>query len=177
MKRVGRERGRSDLTGGERPAEVPARSAAEQVLALQRSAGNRAVGSMLARDATTAEPADAKPADEKAPGSRCVYPGIGTIPLLAVQLGGSSIGRGRRNPDAEDSGEIVVVSEQGEHSAKLMQEAQSGSGKDVEIQMTGLKILLKNALISAYSVDSRGDDKPTESWTLSYQSISYEVKP
>ena len=94
----------------------PARTAADDVLALQRSAGNRAVSAMLAR-----EPA---PADAKAPAAAATatLSGIGTIPLLSVNL---DAGRGIQGPvgrgsdrDSQGPREIVVTSRQGKHASK-----------------------------------------------------------
>src|SRR5215213_9029496 len=89
---------RSD-PGGEHPARREPRSAAEQVLALQRSAGNQAVSGMLARAPDTKEKA--------ATGPTAKVGEIGTIPIESVNLdvsrlaGQGGTGRNRQEPPKE----------------------------------------------------------------------------
>jgi hypothetical protein len=70
--------------------EPPTRDAEQlpehALLALQRAAGNRAVGAMLARDVSPeVEPADAKK-DAGPSGPHVIVPGIGAIALQSYQM-------------------------------------------------------------------------------------------
>jgi hypothetical protein len=156
----------------------PARTAADGVLALQRSAGNRAVSAMLAREPT--------PADAKAPpaaAATATLSGIGTIPLLSVNF---EAGRGIQPPvgrgaDRDPGGprEIVVTSRHGKHSSLLAKAAVSGGPMTVEIVMGQgkLKLTLENALISSYSTSggSEGDGAGgLESWALNFSAMKQE---
>ena len=156
----------------------PARTAADDVLALQRSAGNRAVSAMLAR-----EPA---PADAKAPPAAAAtakLSGVGTIPLLSVSF---DAGRGippptGRGGDREAAGprEIVVTSRQGKHSSLLAKAAVSGGPMTVEIVMGQGKLMLtlENALISSYSTSGGAEGEGgLESWTLNFSAMKQERK-
>ena len=152
----------------------PVRTGADDVLALQRSAGNRAVSAVLAR-----EPA---PADAKAPpaaAATAMLSGIGTIPLLSVNL---DAGRGLQGPvgrgadrDAQGPREIVVTSHHGKHSSLLAKAAVSGGPMTVEITMAQgkLKLTLENALISNYST-SGGSEGAIESWALNFSAMKQE---
>jgi hypothetical protein len=155
----------------ERPAE---NAPAAGVLALQRSAGNRAVAAMLARSPDTAAPKG----EEKAAGQHAVFPGIGTIPLQSIQFGGGGPpGRARDEPAVRD---IVCTSLQGEHSAALMRASLEGKGVDVEIIMPSGKgtliIKLTNAMVTSYSTGSGGGDKPMETWALNFTAIEYRYQ-
>lgn len=165
-----------------RAAPVPgATSAADAVLALQRSAGNRAVTRLLARDATKTGP---KPKEEKAPvtGPRVVFPGIGEIPIESFQWGTlRSVPPPSRDDDIGKSQptEIIITSKIGEHSPALMRASLQGEAREVEIiwpQGEGgavLRLELKAALVSNYSLSS-GGDTPTETWSLNFESVEFE---
>src|SRR5688572_8165504 len=114
--------------------ESPRRPVAERVLALQRSAGNRAVSDLLARSP------DAKEAEKgAAAGLRVTLPGIGTIPLLSVSFGASSGrgGPGSGSGKAPAVREIGLSSKVGEHSSKLLKASLDGQPMDAEIILPG----------------------------------------
>jgi Type VI secretion system effector, Hcp len=151
-------RARDQQTAGETTAErrtLPDR--AEPVLALQRTAGNRAVNALLARQAVeTTTDADTH--------TRVVLPGIGSVPLLSFSWSVGYAGR---------SHEMQFQSEEGDHSAKLMRASIDGTAMDVEVIAprggVTMHVFLKGALVSSYTLSS--GDRPTESWTLNYASI------
>ena len=154
--------------------EPPRRPAAERVLALQRSAGNRAVSDLLARSPAV------KDAEKSAgaSGLSVTLSGIGTIPLLSVGFGASSRGggdggAGSGKPPAVR--EVVLSSKVGEHSTKLMRASVEGQVMDVEIILPAkegaVRIKLKGAIVSQYSTGGRGEDRGTEVWTLNFQAI------
>jgi hypothetical protein len=133
-------RARDEQTRGESTTERrTAAAGAEPVLALQRTAGNRAVNALLARQPveTTTEAATTE-ADRQ---MRAVLAGVGTIALLSYSVGGD---------DRYRTHDVHFMSEQGDHSAKLAQAAIDGSAMDVDV---------------------RAGRRPTESWTLNYESI------
>ena len=101
-----RARGPEEIDRREPEAQPLRPDAAEGVLALQRSAGNQAVGAMLARspDGGTPKAPDKKPETPAAAGARATLPGIGTIAIQSAQLsqlggpsgsGGAGSGSGR----------------------------------------------------------------------------------
>jgi type VI protein secretion system component Hcp len=151
-----------------------------QLLALQRSAGNRAVSALLARSPDTAVPADAK--GTKASRPRATLTGIGTIPLLSVSLDpGRGAGRpgGRGGSGRETFQEIVVSSRLGPHSTQLSKAVLDGTAMDVEIVMprgkSAVRLRLKGAIVSSYSTSS-GDDSAIESWTLNFSAMEHSVE-
>jgi hypothetical protein len=143
----------------------------ERLLALQRSAGNRAVSAMLARAPDTAVPADAKGTEGS--GMRATLEGIGTIPLLSINI---QPGRGMRDEQSLPR-EITVTSRYGPHSARLHKAMLDGKAMDVEIVMQGrgatVRLSLKAAVVSGYHPPG-GDE--IESWTLDYSSITHSVE-
>jgi hypothetical protein len=177
----------------ERDEPAPGRASeaapASELLALQRSIGNRAVGAMLARDATKTPP---KPKEPTTAGNFVIYPGIGTIRLESFQFGAMQrqppAGRdgSREAPDKDKDkgempgGEIVVTSKQGEHSNQIMRESLSGTPKDVEIVMAGehgtMRLKLKATLVSRYTLSDGGAGDAMESWTLNFESMRHEVE-
>src|SRR5215203_2642442 len=151
----------------------------EELLALQRTAGNQAVSALLARSPEGAVPTDEKGA--KAAGRRATLPGIGTIPLLSVNLdpnrvGGAGGGRGGSvgREETRLPSELVVSSKVGKHTAALSKALLDGKAMDVEIVMPSdkavVRLSLKGALVSSYSVSGE-----TESWALTFSSISFSV--
>jgi hypothetical protein len=162
------------------PDEQPRRpAAADAVLEFQRSAGNRAVSSLLSRAPDTAKPKEKDKPKEAAPaGTRATLPDIGTIALLSVQLGGTRPTGRRRGRDEEDEkqtgGEIVVSSQMGAHSQKLLKAALDGKPMTVEVFIAGgaatVRLELKGAIVSNYSTGS-GDGEQIERWTLNFQSM------
>jgi hypothetical protein len=155
--------------GGERAARGEPRSAAEQVLALQRSAGNQAVSGMLARAPDTKEKAAAGPTAKVGD--------IGTIPIDSVSLdvgrlaGAGGAGTKRDEPPKE----LTLTSLIGKHSADLQKAAIDGTAMDVEIRIphgkTTVVITVKNAMVSSYNASGE-----RESWQLNAQSISHAIE-
>lgn len=175
MRRAGeyeRPREESERTEAQRERREPAPVA--DLLALQRTAGNRAVGSLLTRDTKTKDkPKEAAPVT----GNRVVFPGVGTIPAESIQFG-SGGGRGPGQPQREVR-EITVTSIQGEHSDALFRASLEGRAADVDVIVQGpggqaLVIKLKGAIVANYSVSSGGGDRPMESWTLDFNAIEFQ---
>jgi len=178
-----------------RRGEEPPARAAEQLpqhalLELQRTAGNRAVGAMLARDTTTAEPADAK--KQAVPsGPHVIVPGIGAIPVESFSLSVAKQGPGG-GPDTEErpkkdkgkqddelpGGDVSFTSKQGEHSSELFRWSHQGPAKDLVIVVpkgeTVVRITLKNALITSFNLSS-GGDADYESWTVNCTAMTFET--
>jgi hypothetical protein len=178
MKRTAeRERATDDRQSGEAEASPPS-TAAGEVLRLQRSAGNRAVAAMLARD-TTKSPE--KPKDGKgaaAGGPRVVFPGIGEIPIHSLQWAGGRGAPGTGGGKADSPKEVAFTSTVGEHSTALLRESLTGDAKDVEVVWPShdgkgmLRITLKAALVSTYTTS--GGDPPMETWALNFQAVEIQ---
>ena len=137
------------------------------VLELQRTVGNRAARTILAREPTEADTRREATID---------VDGVGVIPLLSWSFGvsnpttGGTGGRGGEAPKAD----ISVSSEQGDHSPKLAQSVTRGKHiATAVITGRGVTVTLKNVYVSSYSVSS-GGSASTEQWTLSYESIEYK---
>jgi type VI protein secretion system component Hcp len=172
------ERARKDPERTDDERRPDASGPAADVLALQRTAGNHAVGALLARQPQPTAP----PKKEEAPaaGHHVVFPGIGTIAIESVQMGGT-MGRpnppaGRREPAAPTFTEIHFTSRVGEHSTALFKASLDGKGADVEVFMpsgkTALVLKLSNALVSSYSTSGdRGE--AFESWTLNFSAVEF----
>ena len=151
---------------GERPdAASPRAPELEALLSLQRSAGNRAVGALLARapDAKT-------PEKKKSAGAKVTVAGIGVIPLLSfswdtMHSGSGSVGTTKRG---QPSGDVVLTSPEGAHTPKLMQLASHGARVDAEIVTRGYTLTLREALIISYQASNphEGPDDRTETWAL-----------
>jgi type VI protein secretion system component Hcp len=164
---------------------------AQQVLALQRQVGNRAVGALLARAPKTKKPPK-MPAPKPptlADGVYAVVPGIGIIPLHSAQMGSTispnTPGRGAdREPVAPKLADITVSADQGDHSDQIFRAAIQGDNLGVvEIRFvkggkTYMAIKLHNAMITSFNVSGAGGDthgKPLESWTFNGDKIEYET--
>ena len=180
------------------PKPAPAREVAtavapaQHVLALQRQAGNRAVGALLSRAPKPKTPPKVpapKPPELK-DGIYAVVPGIGTIQLQSAQLGttgqvNTPSGRGSsREVGAPSLADIAVTSEQGDHSTQLFRAALEGSLGTVEIRFVKggkayMTIKLHNASITSFSISGTGGlagSKPLESWVLNGDKIEYETQ-
>ena len=163
-----------------RPQETPEREPepiAANLLALQRSAGNRAVAAMLARDAKAPpKPKDDKAAPPKPTGPYVTIEGIGVIPLESFQWGA------HRGPGGHGGGqpqvtEMQLSSKVGPHSTDLFRATLSGEAHDAEIVYPTkdgeLRIKLKGAMVSSYSMSGEGKDA-IESWTLNFTGIEFK---
>jgi hypothetical protein len=181
-----RERTRRRDEPPAREAEPPPEHA---LLALQRTAGNRAVGALLARDPTAeAVPADAKK-DAVPSGPHVVVPGIGAIPVesysMAVQPRVPPAGRGREEAPKDDKkdkdelpgGEVFFSSVQGEHSTALYKWSLDGRPKDLVIVVpkgtSTMRITLKGALISSFNLGT--GQPPMEGWAVTCTSMKFEI--
>jgi hypothetical protein len=158
------------------------------LIALQRTAGNRAVGAMLARDIPPAvEPADAKK-DAAPAGPHVIVPGIGAIPIDSYSM---SVGRpvsppsddrGEEKPkkdkkdDEHPGGDITFTSQQGEHSTELHRWSLDGRPKDLVIVVpregAAMRITLKAALITSFHISP--GPPPMESWTVNCNAMKFE---
>lgn len=168
-----RNRRRPEQAADEVRAEeslAPAQPAlVQRVLALQRSAGNHAVGALIARETKEREaPAAAGLASLK---------GMDPIPIeSASMLDGPPVagGGGAAKRKAE---EVRVLSRAGEHSAKLMEaNAQGKRFETAEIEVRGLRIALRGAAVSEYTVAS-DDQGPLEQWTVLFEEIQVGASP
>ena len=162
-----KRRSERDPDEAERPrSDQPERRAdtAEAMLALQRSAGNRAVSALVAPS----------PDDKKDEAGHAKLEGIGTIALLSASLPVSRSGTAGSGGDREQSSahELVLSSRLGEHSAKLVRAAGDGQAMEVEIVMgkTGMRMKLTGAIVSSYQTSGEGPDA-LESWTLNFTAI------
>jgi len=168
---------RDRVAADETPATAPTPAAG--LLAVQRSAGNRAVASLLARDATPTAPTQQRV-------KYVTMPGIGDIPIESVQSAVSQGGRGAGRPETDPGKgkskprEVVLTSLVGDHSAELVRANLEGTEFDpAEIVLTKdgkpyLRIKLAKAMVSSYSVAGGHGDRPTESWTLTAEEITFE---
>jgi len=157
------------------PEREPEPIAAE-LLALQRSAGNRAVAAMLARDAKAPpKPKEDKAAPPKPTGPHVTIEGIGVIPLESFQWGS------HRGPGGHGGGQPQVTDMQfsskiGPHSTDLFRATLSGEAHDAEIVYPTkdgeLRIKLKGAIVASYSTSGEGKDV-MESWTLNFTGVEF----
>jgi hypothetical protein len=154
----------------ERIAPEAERAPVHPLLELQRGAGNRAVSTMIARDAKEKE-------KEEATGTRATLPGVGVVPLESVQFdrGTGRPKRGREDREKDKSGELSLTSKVGEHSQKLFKESLGGRPMEVEIVVVGsegtMRLTLKGALISSFRVSEE-----FESWTLSFEEMEHRFE-
>jgi len=177
MKRsVVRDREHETRRSQEAPERGPEPIAAE-LLALQRSAGNRAVAAMLARDTKTPQkPKEDKAAPPKPTGPHVTIEGIGVIPLESFQWG-SHQGAGGHGGGQPQVTEMHFSSKIGPHSNDLFRATLSGEAHDAEIVYPSkdgeLRIKLKGAMVSSYSMSGEGKDA-MESWTLNFTGVEFK---
>ena len=182
--KVPREPGR-EVEREAAPPAAPRHAAADRVLALQSTAGNRAVAAMLAREPDAPVQADAKGAPKDKPpappsGPHVVLGGIGAIALEGFSMagrqtpGGGGRGQGRER-DRPPPQEFQLTTRSGSHSSDLMRAATNGKGMDGEIVLKGgVKIVLKGAMITSYQV-SGSDKEQIEAWTLNVESAEFVI--
>jgi hypothetical protein len=164
-----RRRRPDEPEAGREDAERRAQPEPERLLELQRSAGNRAVSALVARQP---EKADAK---QKDTGMRVTLPKIGTIVVESVQFPPGGAHGGRGGDDKEIAGrEVVITSLQGPHSTDLLKAMLDGRPlPEVVIVMPGgVRVTLRGAMISGYTV-SQGGKEPLESWSLNFRAIEF----
>ena len=137
------------------PVPLPAPHPADPVLALQRSAGNRAVAELLAR----------APAAKGATGTVQIR-GVGEIPVSGGNL---EAWAGKGAPDT-----VELASAPGKHSAKLEKLATERTRTDVKVTISppqeegeqlnvggGVVLEISDARIKAYAVEGEA-----ETWRL-----------
>jgi len=116
----------------------------------------------------------------------------GWIQLQSAQLGTNrnittSTGRGtNREASAPTTQEIVITKLQDSVSTALYKEALYGEGKLIVIAFVKedgtsyTTIVMQNTMISSYSVSGHGgvtDSRPTESLSLNFANITFEMSP
>ena len=184
--RVPREEGR-EVERETSQAAPPRQAPADRVLALQSTAGNRAVTAMLAREPDAPVQADAKsgPKDKKPAtpsGPHIVLGELGAIALESWSISaqrspGVGRGTGRGRDEHPTPVEIQLMTKQGAHSSRLAEAAIRGGAFDGEIVLGGgQKIIVKGALVTNYTVTDAGGKEPLESWTINVQSMEF-VRP
>ncbi len=146
-----------------------------RVRALQRSAGNRSLSALLARDPDTPVPEEG-PAQMSTGGTGVVTLGdIGAIPVGSATLGGpqgqpTHMGgggsAGRSNPR-----EMSFTSIVGDHSPKLFKALSDGTSMPGDVAVGDFHVTLTGAIVSRYSTS--GGDTPAESWALNFASIVF----
>jgi type VI protein secretion system component Hcp len=149
-----------------------------RVLALQRSAGNRSLSALLARDPDAPVPEE-KATPMSAGGTGVVTLGdVGAIPVSSATLGspqepsthmGGGGSTGRSNPR-----EMSFTSSVGEHSPKLMKALTDATAMPVDVAVAAFHLTLTGAIVSTYST-SGGGDTPVESWSLGFTSIVFNL--
>ena len=144
--------------------------------ALQRSAGNRSVSALLAREPDDAQPEDSRTSDppKSAAGGVATLDGIGAIPLLSVTIGapGGSFGFGGGGATGRSvPNQLMCTSAVGDHSPKLNQAVATGASMAADVLIgTAFHLALAGAMVSSYSASGAGGDAPTESWSLVFES-------
>jgi hypothetical protein len=142
-----------------------ASSPAEAVLALQRSAGNRAVGALLARAPEEGAVAEPEAASKDA-GARCTISGIGTMELASYSAGPEFGGTGRTGGPPPPL-LISATTKQGKHTPKLMEAVANATRHSVELVDRGMTWAGKEGLLLSYqSVDNAPGGEPHEAWAL-----------
>ena len=162
-----RERSPNEQVSRRARATTPA----DDVLALQRSAGNQAVSAMLARAPT------AKEKEAPATGPTATVESIGTIPLNSVGIDVGRVAGGAGGGKERDLPKNLSLSSQlGRHSAALARATAAGTPLgDIEIRIphgkTTVVLTVKNAMVSSYQTSGQ-----TESWQLSGDSIEFHMQ-
>ena len=155
------------------------RAPADDVLALQRAAGNRAVGALLARQPhTTATPGKPAPKEAAQGASYVLMPGIGTVPLVAFSWGGRETHNA--GPGRTDVRDIHITSRVGPHSAML--QAAITEGRHFKLAElvhhpgpagTGVRIKMTDVLGTSYQL-AGATEAEYEVWSLTFASVEFE---
>ena len=173
-----REPAQENVLEKERPKEKEA-TAADRVLDLQKTAGNRAVGAALSRWGLPWLPLAAAPQWPKEP--QVIMDGV-VIPLASWSLSegqtGSGVGGTSSGQRSEHLNDAHVLTKLGDHSSDLARATAQGKhfktvlivvpGKDGK----GYTVTLHDVLITGYSMS--GQD---ESWALSFSKKEYSQSP
>jgi hypothetical protein len=127
------------------PVPVPLRHhpTVAGLLALQRTTGNRAVGAMLARQATKTKPADVR--KDAVSATIIMDEAIGVLPLLSFHL--------------ETKSRVHVTVPSTARDADLMRYAMQGIKLDhVKISTSGFNLDLADVYIATINLSGAGDD-------------------
>jgi len=168
----GREPSPENVLEKERPKEKEA-TAADRVLDLQKSAGNRATTAALSRWGFPGFPATAAPTWPKEP--QVIIDGV-VIPLQAWSV--SEGHNGATGPDRSQLNDVSIVTPLGDHTTDLMLKAtQGGQIKTVIVVVPtkdgkGYTVTLEEVAIGSYSVSDR-----TVSWAMSYRKRTFAETP
>jgi Type VI secretion system effector, Hcp len=168
---------------GRQKAGRPLQAAGSRALALQRSAGNRSVSAVLARDPDAPVPDAPVPEEGPTPMSTggaglVTLPDIGAIPVTSASLGnpaeqpthmGGGGSTGRSIPR-----DMRFTSSLGDHSVKLAKALSDGTSMSVDVAVSAFQLKLTEAIVSSYSTS--GGDNPAESWSLNFASFVF-IKP
>jgi hypothetical protein len=158
----------------ERPRERE--TAADRVLDLQKSAGNRATGAALSRWGINTLPLAAAPHWPKA--AQIIADGV-TLPLESWTWSGAQRGTGSAQVGQESGpGDINVMTKRGEHSSEWWQRVVRGDtlktvvivqpGKDGK----GITITLSDVMLT--HVESSDE---LESWSLNFKKRGFSQSP
>ena len=171
----GREPAQESVLEKERPKEREA-TAADRVLELQKTAGNRATTAALSRWGLPWFPATAAPQWPKEP--QVIFDGV-VIPLESFSWSeGRSGSGGSTSPGAGQLNDVTIMTTLGEHSTDLQLAAVQGRHfKTVVIVVpgkdgTGYTVTLTDGVISSYSISERN-----ESWALSFRKQEFSQSP
>jgi Type VI secretion system effector, Hcp len=157
----------------ERPKEREA-TAAERVLDLQKTAGNRATAAAISRLKT----GTAAPKWPKEP--EVIVDGV-VIPMSSFTWGGSNngaFGTGGSGVTQRVVTEVSVVTPASEHSSDLYRKGASGASVKTVIIVVprkeggGFTAILTDVVISSFSTDGR-----TDSWTMTFAKHELSMEP
>jgi hypothetical protein len=155
------------------PEKERARDLAEVVLPLQRSAGNRAVGALLASQATIArQPAPPKEKDaggaeqEKSRDIRVTITDVGEFEALSLTF---ESGGNEKTPEEARPKEVSVTKKADALSAKLNKLAAEGRKLKIEIKMGSMTIRIPDAFISSYNIGGGDTESIQFSGTIEFE--------
>ena len=149
-------------------APVRAPSPAEQVLALQRSAGNQAVARTLAvaRDAKAPPKPEDKGEEQRKSAVSIEISGLGTIDLESLQIEGQrgpgSGGQGRGRPHEREGEQkprmaVSATMRMNDKAAELQRALLNGKPFDSVVMRIGtLTVTMKNVMLTSVSVSGAG---------------------
>jgi type VI protein secretion system component Hcp len=153
-------------------------------------AGNRAVTALVARDPKPKTPPPKAPANKQDPPKHnyVAIEGMDPIFFESAHFGQAqrptTRGQERKAEPTTAPAEVNITTLLGDHSSELFRQSLQGkpfSAEVVFVKPDGqvyLRVKLKNAMISSYSVSGHGggpDSKPMESWTLNAEKIDVET--